>query len=373
MPISIIPPPGLRPPVRRDQLEYPTEDVSYSYLAIIGKLTVCPGDPRVTVVDDVFSDKAVENYAWVDADRFCLWARIQDNKNCYIANIRTSASTSDYQLTKLENGTESTLGSESVDLDTNKFYKLKLSCNGSTLKAYRDDMTTPKITATDTTFASGYFGFLRWATSDICAPCRLETGWLRPPSSPIPPAKAVIEVDVIGSGTEDDPYRPSLASEIVEDRDLLAVTWGAFEYKPGKSSAMVVMIYGDNPYLSGAVDRQRQSALRSFSPPTDYAGAVELYKALRVDHPEWIAGKDNFAYQVLGLEELELFAVADFYYGFLVEHRTRPQLDQLKRVPDWEMRRTLSRWIDRLSRVSVLTEERDKHLEKLRKVLKLGW
>jgi len=39
--------------------------------------------------------------------------------------------------------------------------------------------------------------------------------------------------------------------------------------------------------------------------PRDYMEAVSLYNQLRRDHPHWLAGKDNFAYQVLGWEELD--------------------------------------------------------------------
>jgi hypothetical protein len=92
---------------------------------------------------------------------------------------------------------------------------------------------------------------------------------------------------------------------------------------------------------------------------------------LRSKYRDWIAGKDNYTYQTLGWEELDLFQTVDFYYGELLEHRTRYY--QLKQVPDTEIRSRLEELIDRLSKVTVLTDERDKHIAKAREVLKKGW
>ena len=111
--------------------------------------------------------------------------------------------------------------------------------------------------------------------------------------------------------------------------------------------------------------------MRALAPPKDFSEAVEQYSKLEKDFPHWLAGKDNYAYQALGWEELELFAVVDFYYGELIEHKTH--YDQLKRVPDLELGRDLKMWLGKLESVTVLTEERNKHVDKLRKVLKLGW
>jgi hypothetical protein len=92
---------------------------------------------------------------------------------------------------------------------------------------------------------------------------------------------------------------------------------------------------------------------------------------LKGDFKHWLAGKDNFAYQVLGWEVLDWFQNADFYYGELVEHKTH--YDQLKKVPDWELRNRLSELTDKLQKVTTLADERDKHLSKLNEIIKRGW
>jgi hypothetical protein len=283
------------------------------------------------------------------------------------------------------------------------------SLSGSTLKGYREDMTTPKITVTDTTFASGKFG--HGGAMDSNPNPTIVAGRLLSPSSSLPSAQTILEMDIEGNG-RDTPYAPSLSKNLVEvssltglpdflyqeakkystlrakdftdeeiqlllgyipqhQVDLDAVTWGAFEFYPDKASTVIITIIGDNPYQSGAIERQKSKAKRVFTPPKDYNEAIELYNQLKNDYPHWLAGKDNFAYQVLGWEELDLFQNADFYYGELIEHKTH--YNQLKQVPDWEIRNRLNELLDRLSKVNVLTEERDKHINKVKEILKKGW
>lgn len=137
---------------------------------------------------------------------------------------------------------------------------------------------------------------------------------------------------------------------------------------------MLITITGDNPYKQGAILKQIEYAksknLKALRPPTDYREAIEQYRKLKVDFPHWVAGKDNYAYQTLGHEIFELFQVADTYHGNIVEGYNP---NAYKKVPDWEMRKTLSMWKERLKRVSTLVEEKDKHMKKLEKVEKLGW
>jgi len=43
------------------------------------------------------------------------------------------------------------------------------------------------------------------------------------------------------------------------------------------------------------------------------------------------------------------------------------------KVPDHELRAILENWLLKLVKVRVLQEERDKHIRKLKEVLKRGW
>jgi len=402
--------------VTRSKLEYPTENVSFAYLSAIDKLTTSRTHQwtDVTVLTaDNFTDKAVQLRGNCNKDFYC---RFVNTQNSYILIEFVQESSKDFEICKIIDGTTYDLATESVDLYTRGGYLVKFEVCGSTLNAYRDDMRTPKISATDTDLSSGKFGFRTEtdAPSDV-AGAGFVARHLAPATS-LPRPLAIIEVEIIGAGSEKDPFRPNLIQDLKEvlelpnvpdyvkreakryevlkkkgftdeeielvlgyipqhQVDLASVTWGAFELNP-KHPTVIITVTGGNFYtgddaITKQVEHAKSRGLRVLNPPSDYREAVEQYNMLKKDYSHWLAGKDNYAYQVLGWEVLELFQVADFYYGELIEHKTH--YDQLKQVPDWELRRTIERWYSRLKQVNVLIEERDKHLKKLEEVLKLGW
>jgi hypothetical protein len=401
--------------ITRAKLEYPTEDVNLGYLMTIGKATYV----RTSVdwaghatVDD-FADKAIEAYAY-DANSGPvngLFGRLVDGGDAYLTACNSGLTSRDYIHYKVVNNTISNVAWEAVDLLANRSYFIRLSISGSTHKGFREDMTTPRFTATDTSIASGRWGSgSAWLRGNP-----FRDAWLRAPSSPAPPALAIIEVESEGDGTPENPYRPILSKNLVEiarleglpgflyqeakkyeilkakgftdeeiqlllgyipqhQIDRASVTWGAYEFNPD-SPTNIIIITGDNPYQSGAISKHvelaRSRNLKTLSPPQNYREAVAQYQQLERDYPHWIAGKDNYAYMTLGLEELDLFQNVDFYYGELIEHKTHYQ--QLKQVPDFEIWRRLDELESRVEKIEVLTEERDRHLEKLRSIKRLGW
>ena len=42
-------------------------------------------------------------------------------------------------------------------------------------------------------------------------------------------------------------------------------------------------------------------------------------------------------------------------------------------MPDWEIRNNLNELENKLMRVTVLTDERDKHLARIKEINRLGW
>jgi hypothetical protein len=399
--------------ITRAKLEYPTEDVSFAYLLAIDKATYAVrlwSDASGLRTVDVFVDKAVESplrNAGSIVGRDAL-----DGRNAYRAAISVGGTT-DYYMDKIVSGTMSRLGNEAVTL-SDIFYRCMFSLNGSTLKAYRIDMTTPKTVVTDTSHASGYFGVSHYdgATRPVLA---MTGAVLRAPSSPAPPALAVLEVEVEGSGAPEDPHRPLLNKNLVEiaqleglpsflyqeakryeilknkgftdeemglllgyipqhQIDLGAVTWGAFEFNKD-SPTNIIIVVADNPYQQGAISKHvelaRSKNMRVLDPPRNYGEAVAQYQRLKRDYQYWLAGKDSYVYMTLGLEELDLFQNVDFYFGELVEHKAHYQ--QLKNIPEWELWRRLEELERRLEKVKVLTEERDKHINKVKEVKRLGW
>jgi len=370
---------AVRLPVRRSDLEYPTEDVSFAYLTVINKVELvsnaCIQTYGAIFTADNFSDKAIKNLSHGDYSLF--YARWNDKDNHYELFQDSNLSTEDFRLKKLSGGSDTVLGVESVDLGADEGYINALSCSGSTIKAFREDLTTPKISVTDTDFTSGKFGT---GNDPRNRPWSPMSAMLLAPLTTIPPAIVTLEAEIEGKGTEDEPFKPSLAHQFDKHSefgniDKYAVTWGAFDHKP-EHATMLIVVTGDNPYQSGAIEKQIEHAksknLKVLKPPRDYAEAVEQYRMLKKDFPEWLAGKDNYAYQTLGHADIEPLAVADFYYGEVIDHKTH--YDQIKKVPDWEMERTLRRWKDGLDKVTAVTsEQKEHHQKKLEEILKRGW
>jgi hypothetical protein len=414
--------------IGRIKLEYPTENVSFTYLSIINKVRVVSHQRAwggAVLTYDVFADKAV--IALIQPNNnMVLKARVNTAVDYYRQVTYLDRASEDHKIEKGVAGTMAGLASEAVDLDS-RGQLFALSCSGSTVKGLRwlidgspvDPLNpgtpTRVISATDTSFASGYFGPRTMREASPHGFADPLSAFLIPPMTPLPPALAVLEVEVKGSGKPGDPYRPLTLEDHIEVTETLeipdyikheakkydtlkskgytddeiklllgyipqhqvdraTVTWGAFEFSPN-SPTNVIIITGDNPYLEGAIQRQAELArsknLKTLRPPRNYGEAVAQYNQVRRDYPHWLAGKDNYVYQVLGLEELDLFQNVDFYHGELVEHKTYYQ--QLRQVQDFEMWRRLEELERRLKKIKVLTDERDKHIAKLKEVKRLGW
>jgi hypothetical protein len=271
------------------------------------------------------------------------------------------------------------------------------------------------ISATDTTFASGLYGFRFLRETNAHGGTESGSAWLKAPLTPLPQAQTILEFDIEGNGKE-EPFKPSLSKNLVEistltglpdflyleskkyqilrnrgftdeemqlllgyipqhQVDLNAVTWGTFEFRPDRATTVIVAVTGDNLYSPGAVERQKTKAKRVFKAPKDYGDAVALYKRLNREHQYWLAGKDNFAYQMLGWELLDLFQNVDFYYGELVEHRTH--YEQMRQIPEHVLRHRLDELEKSLQHISglagVLANERDDHMGKVKEIKKRGW
>jgi hypothetical protein len=337
------------------------------------------------------------------------------NKSWYEAWIDSVSTTADFLLRKSVAGTITKLATEAVDLGAGTTYPVLFSVSGSSLKGvrYKSDGTTTTLTATDTSLASGYTGYVHKTTGAAMLDYTIN---IQPPSTPAPPAQAIIELEIEGSGKLEDPHRPMLSKNLVEitsltglpdflyqeskkyqilvskgftedemrlifgyvpqhQVDLDSVSWGAFEFHPDRAPTVIITITGDNPYRPGAIERQKARAKRWWRPPRDYSETVELYRQLRRDYPHWLASKHNWCYQVFGYELFDWLQNVDFYYGELVEHRTHYQ--QLKQVPEGEIWRRLDALESALRGAAglagALAAERDRHLAKIREIRKRGW
>jgi len=105
-------------------------------------------------------------------------------------------------------------------------------------------------------------------------------------------------------------------------------------------------------------------AQNKFKVPNSVQEAEQLHKELRKANPDMLAGKHTVAYHLLGDANIEPCAVADFYHGNMIED------NKIKGVPEWELRRTLLRWKDRLEKARINAELKEKHMKKLEECLK---
>jgi len=343
--------PGLAPPIRRADLEYPTEDVSFAYLAIIDKLQTARYYSLAyacTITLDSFTDKRIFGGLIVDGMNHV--ARMTgDLGDAYNQQLCTGDGL--HKINKCIGGTLYTIASEPMTLSSLDYAKdCYLSVSGSTLSAVAPDVSATGISATDTDIASGCFGWYEYQGRDA----QYFVERLEAPATPLEAPDCAVVVELVGEGKLDGKGpRPNLP--------LDRVTYSAFECK-GERVLAFVRLQKTN------IDEIKKYG-RIIKIPKDYHKAIEQYEILRKEFTEWIAGKENYCYQC-GFN-VEPLACADFYYGELVEHKTHYK--QLKKVPDWGLERAIKRWRDLHKHAKAPKEEIEKHVEKLDELLRKGW
>lgn len=366
--------PNIDGKVARTELEYPTSDVTFSYLASINKAEYAYGTNIFAAIltVDSFTDKATATSVAANISNPCL-ARFVDASNHYYVRHDIPQTTADFRLHKVVAGTHTLLGYEAIDLTAHSSEEA-ISCSGSTIKAFRNDLTTPKVSVTDTDLVSGQYG-LGGVPGNQYGFVQHVGGKLLTPLSRLLQAQRILEFDVVGTGKDDDPLKPNFAQLIDKhieygNIDKLSITWSAFDYKG--EATMLITVFGDNPYQQGAILAQesyvKSKNLKVIKPPRDLLEAKQIYTSIKQERPDMIVGVHNLAYQCIGDEDLEVLAVADFYDGFV---QGTYDIKDLHKVPEWELEKTIEMWIERLKKSKITTTEKDKHERKLKEVLKV--
>ena len=122
--------------VTRTHLEYPTENVSFTYLVTIDKVGGgLYSFGSFIVTKDGFADKSVFGITQVNKTPV-VTGRYLDKDNLYYSYLYPPASTSDHVLAKRVDGTKTILATESVDIDSYRGEGLAISCSGSSIKSY---------------------------------------------------------------------------------------------------------------------------------------------------------------------------------------------------------------------------------------------
>lgn len=172
----------------------------------------------------------------------------------YFNNIGPAATNSDHTVYKIVNGTTTLLGTEAVDLVAGGHYPLKLSCSGTTIKGYRGDFSShdvdaiAKLTVTDSAISSGKYGvdnlyrmYINATGANAYLAALGFTAKLMPAGSPSRVPVSYHEVDIIGSGTKQDPFR----ADVKHGLDYSAVIKTGSDGKPTNYTAIVRVFNGD--------------------------------------------------------------------------------------------------------------------------------
>jgi len=209
----------------RTQLEYPTVDVFFAYLASINKTTIVKtgyGGGIITI--DSFADRAIEglNLGY----RITLYGRHIDANNFYGGFRYVPAPTEDLYIAKMVAGTWTVLGVDAIDIGYEPRL-LKFSCSGTTLSLYMDDSL--RVSVTDPDITEGRFGGLTYCFEQSPEGYgeSLTFRLLSPSSSITRRVLAYFEVPLKGTGKENDPFKPALPELIKDNRNILAIPYSS--------------------------------------------------------------------------------------------------------------------------------------------------
>lgn len=377
---------ALKRKIKRSDLEYPTEDVDFFWWVVIGKAKPYEKDYytqyRTFMSVDDFTDKRIFGYAvqyvwarWLKNTAFDTTEiyyelgtsqRVSpDWADAYMLFVRIYKYNPDYDnptevliLDKRLNGDHYRLGYSATQMEYgwDARRRFEFECVGSSLKCFLE--VTEVISVTDTDLAAG-----KIAVFGELPPIPLSSFLVFKPTSRVTKPKIIVELNVVGSGKREDPYRPEIPKELERK-----IAWSSFDCKAGTPTMLVMVKRASDEDIGKLIEYVKQKGLKVIKPPKNYSEAVEQYRKIRNEF-NLLAGKDDYAYQTLGVSDIEYFATTDFYYGNLIEHKHG--YEQLKRVVDLE--KTLKMWLDRLRKVNILIEERNKHLRKMSEVLRKGW
>jgi len=197
--------------------EYPYEQAIFWIMATragLEDLALGP-DNIARLTATTWADMGVKSRLFADFD--AIFCRHRDYNNWYGVFVDADWATADHQIRKRVAGSETTLATESVDL-SKYWYWFQFETVGSTLNSYRapdpysDVPTSPTLTATDTDIADGRFGVKHFGhgASGLCG---LFFFLKAPMSNARKPVKYYL-VEIEGSGTPEDPYRPRLPTKL---------------------------------------------------------------------------------------------------------------------------------------------------------------
>lgn len=215
------------------------------------------------------------------------------------------------------------LGTDSMNPVGDLHYYMVVSASGSTIKSFEwqanngatpnNIPSTPQISVTDTSLISGYvstwwYDRTYFGSTGVNRYTFGMWGWyyILNAQTALNRSAAVIESDLIGTGVEDDPFRPNIA---------LGHTWGALDFRndtKGKpiSNSYLLSVTKPSNSISSDLETARIRGKRTYIPPYDYDQIINHAKE---DRRDWLITKNELRFVLEGDESLEPDALADFY------------------------------------------------------------
>jgi len=188
----------------------------------------------------------------------------------------------------------------------------------------------------------------------------------------------LLETEIVGSGTEDDPIRPKI--DVLELSQSVESFWSEFDFageftttvKQGlrKPSPRYVILLGiENEELlmkQVEIAKSKGFFVKVIDRMLSRDEVKEIYEELRRRGHDFTLGVDDLWFFLTGDINILPLAVADFYYGNVIEYNRL----NLSEVADVES--TLNSWFELLNKSNVSKSIKEKHVEKLKKVVKRG-
>jgi len=369
--------------VRIQDLEKPTENVDFTYISIVRevvsevKLLVSLFDKRDYVDKALFiaTNRGLPGRLLLRAVAPCKWY-----------SVYHYTSQSDYPLRvlkSLDRGNYVILYNNPLNKDSAKLILAGIC--GSTIYAnallnYEDfyDPYSPPLRArpccTDTTFTKGKFGY------DTTVGAQPQVVLL-PPSILTESASShvglvvVMESEIVEHEEND--------GVVIEPKIGSGITWGAFDFahsnddnvKSGlrrASNKFVIVVKQGDYSTRESISKEVENALsknmfvKVFESIVDRDKVKEIHTELKKRGHDFIAGIDDLWYLLTESEDVAPLAIADFYYGNVCE-LGRLKLDEIPNIEE-----TLKTLMCKLQKSRVSTSIKEKHVEKLRRVMKIG-
>lgn len=341
--------------IQRAWMEAPSFNVSMIYL--IGMEQTAPKEAGIATSIS-YTDVALRHMGNVNQDvsTGVIMGSIRSQSNPttsgqgYFQTLQNVSGGGLYLYKSLSSSSITQIGTDSLTPVANLHYYMIVSASGSTIKSFEwpansgntptvGKPSTPQISVTDTSLASGYvstwwYDRTYFGSTGVNRYTFGMWGWyyILSAQTALNKSLAIIESDLTGTGPETDPFRPTFPT---------GHTWGALDFRNDSrgqpiSNSFLLSVTKASNTISSDLENARIRGKRTYIAPYDYDQIIAHAKQ---DHRDWLITKNELRFVLEGDEVLEPDALADFYEREKSLGRINANADTLDE--------TLRNWISR--------------------------